>query len=60
MHIDMSWSCCRAAGYNKFVDEHEYIYKYEEELLSALRHLEEFKACKDWTKLIFKDSAFFE
>ena len=37
---------------SKFVDGQEYIYKYEGELLSALRHLEEFNACNDWKKFV--------
>lgn len=41
---------------SKFVDGQEYIYKYEEELLSALKHLEKFEACQDWATAILSDS----
>ncbi|MFY7805960.1 MAG: hypothetical protein ACOVQ7_21325 [Limnoraphis robusta] len=40
----------------KLIDEKEYAYKYEKELLSSLKHLKEFKSHKNWKMMLFDEA----
>lgn len=40
----------------QLIDEKEYAYKYEKELLSSLKHLKEFNSHKNWKMMLFDEA----